>query len=182
MAFSINALLSAIQFAVIEAQEVAEEQHMRQMAEYFTEDGTPVTVPLRLPNPGYNGSNAQYVKVDIPKITLVPQKSITIAELEVEMEVPIGDLDLDEEDLPIEVRPLMSDARWDATLAARRLSRRPEKRHLIGGRKKKLQVSGKGSFLGSKQNTARIKVRFEGTEPPEVVARIEQSLVKGVET
>jgi hypothetical protein len=184
---SINQLLQAIQFAVIEAQEVAEEQHMRQMAEYFTDDGAPVTIPLQLPNPQWDGKTEaeQYVDVDVPKITLVPQNSVTIKELEVEMEVPIGNLNVDEDDLPKEISTEEKEDEEDlpTSVVHKRLARRRWKRRGIAGPKQSLSVNGKGSFFGgSNKKTAKIRIKFEGGEPPEVVARIEQSLVKGVET
>ncbi len=44
--FTVNELLQALQFAIMEAQEVAEDQHSRQIAEYFGEDGKPITITL----------------------------------------------------------------------------------------------------------------------------------------
>lgn len=191
--FSINELLKALQFAIVEAQEIAENQHARQIAEYFKEDGTPVTIPLKLPNPHPNAgeTNAagesipQYVTVDVPKITLVPQNSIVIKELEMQLEVPLGDLDteaIDWQDNEIK-EPSMTDEQWDKNIIKNRLQRRPSKRAMVDDQIRALRISGKGSFFSRKnKQTAKLKIKFEGTNPPEVLARIEQSLVKGVET
>ncbi|MCG8471362.1 MAG: DUF2589 domain-containing protein [Desulfobacterales bacterium] len=193
--FSINELISAIQYAVVEAQEVAENQHTRQIAEYFTKEGEPVTIPLKIPNPdpraGEKDASGKevvpsMVEVDIPKITLVPQNSIVLKELEVEMEVPIGNLAISEAD-PAEDELKKSDElsneQWQEQKMERRLGRRSSKRAMVDRLKQSLMVSGKGSFFGgNNKKSAKIRIRFEGGEPPEVVARIEQSLVKLVDT
>ena len=193
--FSINELLSAIQYAVVEAQSVAEEQHTRQIAEYFKDDGSPVTIPLKLPNPNPRAGERDdagrevvpaMVEVEIPKITLVPQNSIVLKELEVEMEVPIGNLDVASEDPGTdepEKGETLSDEEWDKQKMKRTLGRRKSKRAMVDGIKQSLMVSGGGSFFGGRnKKTARVKIRFEGGEPPEVVARIEQTLVKLIDT
>ena len=193
--FSINELLSAIQYAVVEAQSVAEEQHARQIAEYFKDDGSPVTIPLKLPNPhpkaGEMDDGGQevipsLVEVEIPKITLVPQNSIVLKELEVEMEVPIGNLDVAREDPEadeLKKEDRLSDDEWAKQKMKRTLGRRKSKRAMVDGIKQSLMVSSGGTFFGGRhKKTARVKIRFEGGEPPEVVARIEQTLVKLIDT
>lgn len=193
--FSVNELLQALQFAIIEAQEIAEDQHARQIAEYFSEDGSPITIPLQLPSShpragelDENGNKIpELVQIDVPKITLVPQKSIVIKELEMEMEVPIGNLLIDDDDSDNDEiqkkTPLMSDEQWDKQKIKNRLSRRKSKRSMVDDKLRRLQISGKGSFFGGRnKQTAKIRIKFEGTEPPEVMARIEQSLVKNIET
>jgi len=191
--FSINELLEAIQYAVVEAQEVAETQHARQIAEYFTDTGEPVTIPLKLPNPHPEAGKLDdkgneiapaMVSVDIPKITLVPQNSIVLKCLEVEMEVPIGSLDITEEDPDAEeATASLSDDEWEKQKMKLRLASRKSKRAMVDRVKRRLQVAGGGSFFGGlNKKTARVRITFEGGEPPEVVARIEQSLAKFVET
>ncbi len=191
--FSINELLQALQFAIIEAQEIAEDQHARQLAEYFSDDGKPITIPLQLPNPHPNAGESnsdgetvpEFVKVDVPKITLVPQNSLVIKELEMEMEVPIGNLLMEDmEWTPDEVdEPEMSDDEWDKQKMKNRLSRRHSKRSMVDAKLRRLQITGKGSFFSSKhKQTAKLRIKFEGSEPPEVMARLEQSLIKSVET
>ena len=194
--FSINELLQALQFAIVEAQEIAEDQHARQIAEYFDADGKPITVPLQIPNPhpraGEVDDNGQevaprFVQLDVPKITLIPQNSIVIKELEMEMQVPIGNLLVEDEDWTADdhhpQQQNMSDEEWDKQVVKNRLGRRPSKRAMVDGKLRRLQINGKGSFF-SKRNKqmAKLKIKFKGTEPPEVIARIEQSLVKNIET
>lgn len=192
--FSINELLQALQFAIVEAQEIAEDQHARQIAEYFSEDGKPITIPLQIPNShpraGEEDENGklipEYVTVDVPKITLVPQNSIIIKELTMELKVPIGNLDTDRVDSRSDddfSGKKMTDEEWDRQMVKNRLSRRRSKRAMVDDQLRRLRVNSKGSFFGGRnKQTAKIKIKFEGTEPPEVMARLEQSLVKNVDT
>ena len=191
--FTVNELLQALQFAIMEAQEIAEDQHARQIAEYFDEDGAPITIPLKMPNPhprvGEEDTDGNiipdHVVLEVPKITLVPQNSLVIKELEMNMEVPIGNMLVEKEPWhEDEVKEFtVSDEEWDSQKVKNRLSRRRSKRSMVNEEIKRLQITGKGSFFSTKnKQTAKLRIRFEGQEPPEVVARIEQSLVKSVET
>ena len=84
----LDALVSAIQEAVIRAHETSEQQHVRMMSRFFNSDtGEPETLTLNLPflNPG--DSEIQYKEVLVPTLCLVPFNSIKIKDIEVTAEV-----------------------------------------------------------------------------------------------
>lgn len=87
-------LLKGVQSAVMEAQKHIEKQHMRQLEEYFEEDGTPKTMLLKIPTlePGADGDGDGYLEVHVPKIALLPIASIRIKRMLIKFAVQIGGL------------------------------------------------------------------------------------------
>ena len=66
--------------AVVQAQALAENQHIEALAKYINEDGTPKCMNMVI-----NGDN-----VNVPLATLAPQSSIKIKELSMELKVKMG--------------------------------------------------------------------------------------------
>ena len=66
--------------AVVQAQALAENQHIEALGKYLNKDGSPKCVEVLI-----NGE-----KVDVPLITLAPHSSIKIKELSMEMKVKMG--------------------------------------------------------------------------------------------
>ena len=66
--------------AVVQAQSLAENQHIEALSKYVNEDGTPKCMKMVL-----NGEN-----VDIPLATLAPQSSIRIKELKMNLKVKLN--------------------------------------------------------------------------------------------
>tara|TARA_Y100001938_G_scaffold104407_1_gene142526 strand:- start:4325 stop:4780 length:456 start_codon:yes stop_codon:yes gene_type:complete len=66
--------------AVVQAQALAENQHIEALAKYINEDGTPKCMNMVI-----NGDN-----VNVPLATLAPQSSIKIKELSMELKVKLG--------------------------------------------------------------------------------------------
>ena len=66
--------------AVVQAQSLAENQHIEALSKYVNEDGTPKCMKMVL-----NGEN-----VDIPLATLAPQSSIRIKELKMSLKVKLN--------------------------------------------------------------------------------------------
>ena len=66
--------------AVVQAQALAESQHIEGLSKYINEDGTPKCMNMVI-----NGDN-----VNVPLATLAPQSSIKIKELSMELKVKLG--------------------------------------------------------------------------------------------
>ena len=63
--------------AVVQAQALAENQHIEAMGKYINEDGTPKCIKMVI-----NGED-----INVPLATLAPQSSIKIKELSMELKV-----------------------------------------------------------------------------------------------
>tara|TARA_R100000781_G_C4055914_1_gene119362 strand:- start:196 stop:657 length:462 start_codon:yes stop_codon:yes gene_type:complete len=66
--------------AVVQAQSLAENQHIEALSKYVNEDGTPKCMKMVI-----NGDN-----VDVPLATLAPQSSIKIKELKMKLKVKLN--------------------------------------------------------------------------------------------
>ena len=66
--------------AVVQAQALAENQHIEALGKYINEDGTPKCMKMVI-----NGE-----KVDVPLATLAPQSSIKIKELTMDLKVKLN--------------------------------------------------------------------------------------------
>ena len=98
-----------------------------------------------------SGTNGEMKTVNIPVITLVPHNGMAIKEVEIEMEVGLSEGELEE----------INDG--DAT-------------HKKPSRIKQFLTDLSRRNKGSKM--AKIKVKFNGQDAPEGLARIKDSLVK----
>ena len=66
--------------AVVQAQSLAENQHIEALGKYINEDGSPKCMDIMIGDQ----------KVDVPLMTLAPQSSIKIKELTMELKVKLG--------------------------------------------------------------------------------------------
>lgn len=71
--------------AVVQAQALAENQHIEALNKFFDKDGNPLSLDVKIPDA--NGKNQV---VNVPLATLAPQSSIKIKELSMEMKVKMG--------------------------------------------------------------------------------------------
>lgn len=78
-------LLRALHSAVLEAQIMLEQQHIRQLDRYFLEDGTPRVRRIKLPDIR-PGATAKWRDFDISLFSLVPKSSIELNHLLVEFQ------------------------------------------------------------------------------------------------
>ena len=71
--------------AVVQAQSLAENQHIEALNKFFDKDGKPLCLDIKIPD---NEGNEKVVNV--PLATLAPQSSIKIKELSMELKVKMG--------------------------------------------------------------------------------------------
>ena len=70
--------------AVVQAQSLAENQHIEALNKYFDKDGKPVCMDIKVPKE--DGEQ----EINVPLVTLSPQSSIKIKELTMELKVKMG--------------------------------------------------------------------------------------------
>tara|TARA_Y100000593_G_scaffold95110_1_gene199850 strand:+ start:1809 stop:2279 length:471 start_codon:yes stop_codon:yes gene_type:complete len=71
--------------AVVQAQSLAENQHIEALEKFFDKEGKPICLDVKIPN-----SEGIENNVKIPLATLAPQSSIKIKELTMELKVKLG--------------------------------------------------------------------------------------------
>ena len=71
--------------AVVQAQALAENQHIEALSKFFDKKGKPLCMDIKIP-----GSNGEQQTINVPLVTLSPQSSIKIKELTMELKVKMG--------------------------------------------------------------------------------------------
>jgi hypothetical protein len=71
--------------AVVQAQALAENQHIEGLSKFFDKEGKPECMEILIP-----GENGKEQKVNIPLVTLAPQSSIKIKELTLDLKVKLS--------------------------------------------------------------------------------------------
>lgn len=79
-------LIKAIQEAVLSANRISEEQHLKVFSDYFDSNHNPVCVEVRVPE--INGEEKERI-IKIPLITLLPMKSLKLSSVEMECKVKL---------------------------------------------------------------------------------------------
>lgn len=135
-------LLKAFQRAILGAQTLMQDQHVKQLTEYIDSDGKAKTVTVQVPD--ISGKD-KWRTIEVPKLTLSPPSSLKIKRMKISFQAKINGLSSHskEDDLEHEV-----------------------------------QIHMGGVF--SRSTEADIEIEFEGTEPPEGFARINDELIKAI--
>ena len=145
---SIDNLLRTLHNAVIKAQQLTEQQHLRQITRYF-KDGVPVTERLQVPDPSKPGEN---VDLDVPTLALVPPNSIKIDELELKFKVRlVGFEGEDDSHVPFQAVP-------------------GDPEHHNGP--VEIDLAAPQHTSDEDPSLAEVRVTFHGTDPPEAFNRI----------
>ena len=71
--------------AVVQAQALAENQHIEALGKFFDKKGKPLCMDIKIP-----GNDGKQQTINVPLVTLSPQNSIKIKELSMEMKVKMG--------------------------------------------------------------------------------------------
>tara|TARA_R100000008_G_scaffold85799_1_gene76683 strand:+ start:4850 stop:5368 length:519 start_codon:yes stop_codon:yes gene_type:complete len=169
VAESLNDLVEGVQYAVMEAQEIAEEHHMSLVSRFFEEiDGRTQAITQQVHVPNMNPDTREespYVQMDVPLICLAQLGGIKIKELKVTFVANLSSLDTSDDASEADDPPEVPET-------TNEIGRRVRKR------RRKLQMGMKKS-VGSKDDTkATIEISFIGTEPPEGVVRVNDRLLK----
>ena len=148
MTDSLDNVFQGIYKSIVEAQNTIEQHYVGEVKEDYFDKKGN---PYMIPIQLPKGENGEMKTVNIPVITLVPHNGMAIKEVEIEMEVALSQGDA-------------------------------EKINKSKATKKKPSMIQKFITDLSKRNKslkmAKIKVKFNGQDAPEGIARIKDSLVK----
>ena len=148
MANSLDSVFQGIYKSIVEAQNTIEQHYVGEVKEDYFDKDGN---PYMMPIQLPTGQNGEMKTINIPVITLVPHNGMAIKEVEIEMKVALSPGESEEIN------------KSDAT------KKKPSK---IKKFLTDLSNRNKG------QEMAKIKVKFNGQDTPEGLARIKDSLVK----
>lgn len=147
-------LLQAIHNSVLKAQELTEEQHIKQLEKYFDDEGKPIMQKIQIPSLDPDHEEGQMVAIQVPLMSLLPPSAIKIKEMKVDFEIGLGKMNINETD------GLDDKETVQASLA--------------------VDLGGSGGLFSKKQSRAKVRITFEAGEPSESFLRINDHLVKSV--
>ena len=198
MAESLNDLINAIQHAVIEAQEMAEDHHIDLVSRFFKEDPATgqtraLTQDVWVPDLRPNAEEGGMIKIAVPLISLASLGAIRIKELRVEFEARLSSLDTVE----APTAPVTSATPATPVLGAGVGPRRPGPgapvpggprggdgglfgQMLRGGPRRNMAFDFKKGADDSTSTVAKISIVFEGTSPPEGIVRLNDQVLKSI--
>ena len=148
MANSLDNVFQGIYKSIVEAQNTIEQHYVGEIKEDYFDKDGK---PYMIPIQLPNGPGGEMKTVNIPVITLVPHNGMAIKEVEIDMEVALSEGESEEIN------------KSDAT-------------HKKSSKIKRFFTDLSRRNKGSKM--AKIKVKFNGQDAPEGIARIKDSLVK----
>ena len=147
----LDELLAGLNEAVINAQRIAEKQHIDMVDLYFDDEtGEPITMDLKIPSVH---PDKEHELLKVPLITMTPLSSVKIKELNMKFKVKLGkQVDT--------TSNLTQQIGTDSTQTTGALS---------------IDMDSVDT-----ENMAEVEVKFEGTNPPEGIARINDHLIKTI--
>ena len=148
MSNSLDNVFQGIYKSIVEAQNVIEQHYVGEIKEDYFDKNGN---PHMMPIQLPAGQNGEVKTVNIPVITLVPHNGMAIKEVEIEMKVALSPGESEEVNKSKVTKKKPSKIRSFFT----DLSNRNKSREM-----------------------AKIKVKFNGQDPPEGLARIKDSLIK----
>ena len=148
MGDSLESVFQGIYKSIVEAQNTIEQHYVGEVKEDYFDKKGN---PHMIPIQLPSGNNGEMKTVNIPVITLVPHNGMAIKEVEIEMEVALSPGDSEEIN------------------KSKAPKKKPSKIH---------QFITDLSRRNKGRKMAKIKVKFNGQDPPEGLARIKDSLIK----
>jgi hypothetical protein len=156
---SLDNVVRALHNAVIEAQKLTEQQHIRQLKRYFDEEtGMPDTQKIQVPDLRPDAEN-KWRTIEVPKMALSPPSAIQIKDLSIQFRASLIGF-VHEHDAKT------------GFLATER--ERPKKEKHAG------PINVEFGSAPKATNFAEISITFEHAEPPEAYHRIAELLNKTV--
>ena len=148
MGESLDSVFQGIYKSIVEAQNTIEQHYVGEVKEDYFDKNGK---PYMIPVQLPNGDNGELKTINIPLITLVPHNGMSIKEVEIEMEVAL------------------SQGESEEINKSKTTKKKPSKIHKF---LTDLSRRTKG------RDMAKIKVKFNGQDAPEGLARIKDSLIK----
>ena len=148
MGDSLDSVFQGIYKSIVEAQNTIEQHYVGEVKEDYFDKNGK---PYMIPVQLPNGDNGELKTINVPVITLVPHNGMSIKEVEIEMEVAL------------------SQGESEEINKSKTTKKKPSKIHKF---LTDLSRRTKG------RDMAKIKVKFNGQDAPEGLARIKDSLIK----
>ena len=148
MGNSLDSVFQGIYKSIVEAQNTIEQHYVGEVKEDYFDKNGK---PYMIPVQLPNGDNGELKTINVPVITLVPHNGMSIKEVEIEMEVAL------------------SQGESEEINKSKTTKKNPSKIHKF---LTDLSRRTKG------RDMAKIKVKFNGQDAPEGLARIKDSLIK----
>jgi hypothetical protein len=163
---SLDDLLRAVHNSVLKAQQLTEQQHMRQIRKYFDEDNIAICKRIWVPSNLPDAPDDEYMPLDVPLMSLLPPTAIKIKNLKINFKVAL--------------KGLMKG--YEIDKSQKRLGFEKDE---IEVQKAPLEIDLGGiggGFFGAKTKPilADITIEFTGDEPSEAFMRINDHLIKTV--
>jgi hypothetical protein len=181
MAETLNDLIEGVQYAVIEAQEVAEEHHLNLISRFFEEkDGRTQAITQQVHVPNMNPDTMKespYLEYSVPLICLMSLGAIKIDTLKVTFTARLSSLDTGEETAAKEEKAAKEEASADTATPD---VLKPLGRRARAKKRRKLNM-GMRKGAGREDDTQMtVEIIFKGTDPPEGVVRVNDRLLKTI--
>jgi hypothetical protein len=183
MAESLDDLINAIQYAVIEAQEVAEDHHIDLVSRFFHEvDGkmVAVTQDVWVPDVRPGSEEASLMRIQVPVMSLASLGSMKIKELRVEFTARLSSLDTEEDNSDDALAENIRDEIKKDKAARSKKPLTPFQRRLKRQKRRMALNFKKGSDPGGTSTEAKISITFSGSDPPEGVVRLNDLVLKTI--
>lgn len=165
---TLDDLFRAIHNAVLKAQQLTEQQHMRQLRNYFDDEYRCLTQRIWVPSNLPDAANDDYMPMDVPLMGMVPPSAIKIKRMKMNFKINLkGFEEHYEEGKKVEKVGFRIKPEKDTRHAPLEVD--------LGG-------IGGGSFFGGKRKPilANVDIEFEAGEPSESFLRINDHLIKSV--
>lgn len=157
-----NDLIASIQEAFIQANKIAETQHLDMLSHYFDQDKKPICFQMAYPEYDENGK-VVYRTLSVPKLCVVPLSSLKLKEISVDFKVKLyGKISLKKSEPQQQTNALKGTSSGQ---------RPPQETGYLG------YIPGLGR-RDSSDNYAQISLKFESEDPPEGLMRISDQLTK----
>ena len=148
----LDELLGGLHDAVVSAQRLVEKQHIDMVDLYFDDEtGQPLTMDMKIPSAH---PDKDFENISVPLFTLAPLSSIKIKELEMDFKVKLSE-------------------QLDTVSELAQSMKHEDEQTTVGG------VSVDMNNVNP-DTMANIKIKFEGSDPPEGLMRINDQLVKTI--
>lgn len=170
---TLSDIIRGMQHAVNTAQEILQDHQFELLSRYFDDDGHPHMVHVKTPDGQV---------VNIPVITLIPQNTLTIKELEMDFAVRIASSELKSFHPGKEDNSQDSKNRKSSGAASDSVQRSSFNVFFSGLGKKHEEAKSEKNASASEEDTdvVRIKIQFVATEETEASARIREMLYKQI--
>lgn len=157
---SLDQLVGALNQAVVEAQRMAEVQHLALMEDFFETDaeGVKTAKSVQVGVPSLTSDTPQTDVIDVPLLSLVPLSSLTI------------------KDLSLSFRARIMAAEEDENAE----SKDSAKSALGGTTSRSLILDLKAPRMMSNPIFADVQVTFQASDPPEGLVRINDRILKQI--